>query len=63
MPSIGSFSRYADLMDKGRPPDEIWEERLAFFREGIPIVEGLTNVGYGERSSSGFRFRSPCSGA
>jgi kynurenine formamidase len=44
MPSIGSFSRYADLMDKGRPPEEVWEERLAFFREGIPIVEGLTNV-------------------
>jgi kynurenine formamidase len=44
MPSIGSFSRYADLMDKGRPPQEIWEERLAFFREGIPIVEGLTNL-------------------
>ncbi len=44
MPSIGSFSRYADLMDKGRPPEEVWEERLAFFREGIPIVEGLTNL-------------------
>lgn len=45
MPSIGSFSRYADLMDKGRPPDEVWEERLAFFERDIPIVEGLTNIG------------------
>lgn len=45
MPSIGSFSRYADLMDKGRPSEEVWEERLAFFKEGIPIIEGLTNIG------------------
>lgn len=44
MPSIGSFSRYADLMDKGRSPEEIWEERLVLFQKGIPIVEGLTNV-------------------
>ena len=44
MPSIGSFSRYADLMDKGRPPEDVWEERLAFLRKDIPIVEGLTNL-------------------
>jgi kynurenine formamidase len=45
MPSIGSFSRYADLMDKNRPPEEVWAERLAFFQAGIPVVEGLTNLG------------------
>jgi kynurenine formamidase len=45
MPSIGSFSRYADLMDKGRPPEDVWEERLAFLRKDIPIIEGLTNLG------------------
>lgn len=44
MPSIGSFSRYADLMDKGRPPDEVWAERLAFLSKDIPIIEGLTNL-------------------
>jgi kynurenine formamidase len=45
MPSIGSFSRYADLMDKGRPSEEVWAERLEFFSKDIPIIEGLTNVG------------------
>ncbi|HVO25521.1 MAG TPA: cyclase family protein [Candidatus Margulisiibacteriota bacterium] len=52
MPSIGSFSRYADLMDKNRPPEEVWAERLAFFQAGIPVVEGLTNLGrlMGERN-------------
>jgi arylformamidase len=46
MPSIGSYSRYADLMDKDRPPEEVWAERLAFSKEGIPVVEGLANVGH-----------------
>jgi kynurenine formamidase len=46
MPSIGSYSRYADLMDKNRPPEEVWAERLAFFQAGIPVVEGLTNLGH-----------------
>lgn len=46
MPSIGSFSRYADLMDKNRPPEEVWAERLAFFQAGIPVIEGLTNLGH-----------------
>lgn len=45
MPSIGSLSRYADLMDKGRPPEEVWAERLAFAQAGIPVVEGLSNLG------------------
>jgi arylformamidase len=45
MPSIGSFSGYADLMERNRPPDEVWAERLAFFHAGIPVVEGLANVG------------------
>ena len=46
MPSIGSFSRYADLMDKNRPPEEVWAERLVFFQQGIPVIEGLTNLGH-----------------
>lgn len=45
MPSIGSFSRYADLMDKNRPPEEIWAERIALLGAGIPVIEGLANVG------------------
>lgn len=46
MPSIGSLSRYADLMDKNRPPEEVWAERLAFSQAGIPVIEGLANVGH-----------------
>ena len=46
MPSIGSFSRYADLLDKNRPPEEVWAERLALSREGIPVIEGLANMGH-----------------
>jgi kynurenine formamidase len=46
MPSIGSFSRYAELMEKGRPPEEVWAERLAFMQVGIPVIEGLTNLGH-----------------
>lgn len=46
MPSIGSFSRYADLMDKNRPPEEVWAERLAFSQAGIPVIEGLSNLGH-----------------
>lgn len=44
MPSIGSFTRYAELMEKDRPPAEVWAERLAFSTAGIPVVEGLTNI-------------------
>ncbi|MFQ5665823.1 MAG: cyclase family protein [Candidatus Binatia bacterium] len=44
MPSIGNYQRYADLMDKDRPPEEVWAERLAFFQAGIPVIEGLTNL-------------------
>jgi kynurenine formamidase len=46
MPSIGSFSRYAELMEKGRLPEEVWAERLAFMQLNIPVVEGLTNLGH-----------------
>ena len=46
MPSIGSFNRYAELMEKGRPPEEVWAERLALMQAGIPVVEGLTNLGH-----------------
>lgn len=45
MPSIGSISRYADLLQKDRPPQEIWAERLAFSEHDIPVIEGLTNLG------------------
>jgi arylformamidase len=45
MPSIGSLSRYADLMDKNRPPEEVWAERIALAKAGIPVIEGLANVG------------------
>lgn len=45
MPSIGGFNRYADLMEKNRPPEEVWAERLAFSQASIPVIEGLTNLG------------------
>jgi arylformamidase len=45
MPNIGSLSHYADLMDKNRPPEEIWAERIALAKAGIPVVEGLANLG------------------
>ena len=45
MPNIGSLSRYADLMDKNRPPEEVWAERIALAKEGIPVIEGLVNLG------------------
>jgi len=39
-------------MDKNRPPEEVWAESLAFFQAGIPVVEGLANLGHllGERN-------------
>lgn len=46
MPSIGSFDRYANLMDKSRPPEEVWAERLEFSKAGIPIIEGLANMAH-----------------
>jgi len=46
MPSIGNFNHYVDLMDKDRPPEEVWAERLALFQAGIPVVEGLTNLAH-----------------
>ena len=46
MPSIGSFDRYANLMDKGRPPEEVWAERLEFSKAGIPVIEGLGNMAH-----------------
>lgn len=46
MPSIGSFDRYANLMDKGRPPEEVWAERLEFSKAGIPVIEGLANMAH-----------------
>lgn len=44
VPSIGSYRHYADLMDKNRPPEEVWSECLAFFQAGIPVIEGLSNL-------------------
>ena len=47
-PSIGNFHRYADLMDKGRPPEDVWAERLAFEspnpKDSIPVIQGLANL-------------------
>lgn len=50
-PSIANYRRYAELMDKGSPVEEVWAERLVLFRSGIPVVEGLVNIGelLGER--------------
>lgn len=45
MPSIGSLSHYADLMDKNRAPEEVWEERIALAKADIPVIEGLANIG------------------
>jgi kynurenine formamidase len=44
MPSIGSLSHYADLMDKNRAPEEVWEERIALAKADIPVIEGLSNI-------------------
>jgi len=44
MPSIGSLSHYADQMDKNRPLEEVWAERLEFTKEHIPVIEGLANI-------------------
>jgi arylformamidase len=44
MPSIGSFEQYARMLEDGRPPEDVWAERLPFFEAGIPVIEGLTNL-------------------
>jgi kynurenine formamidase len=44
MPSIGSFERCAELLEHGRPPEEVWAEHLPFFQTGIPVIEGLINL-------------------
>jgi arylformamidase len=44
MPNIGSFEQSWKLLEKDRQPEEVWAERLAFFRAGIPVIEGLTNL-------------------
>ncbi len=46
MPSIGSMHRYAELLEKDRPPEEVWAERLVLFHAGIAVIEGLTNLGH-----------------
>lgn len=45
MPSLGNFQRYADLMDRDRPPEEVWAPTLPLFNAGIPVIEGLVNMG------------------
>lgn len=44
MPSIGSFQQTWSLLERDRQPEEVWAERIPFFRAGIPIIEGLTNL-------------------
>lgn len=45
-PFLGSLQRYAESVAKGRDPEETWADRLPFFRAGIPVFEGLTNLEY-----------------
>ena len=44
LPSLGSLRRTADLMEKRRPPEEIWSSHVPFFEKDIPVVEGLVNL-------------------
>jgi arylformamidase len=44
LPSLGSLRRISDLMDKRRPPEEIWASHVPFFEKDIPVVEGLVNL-------------------
>ncbi len=45
MPSVGSLRAMADLMEKNRPPEEIWAAQVPFFQHEIPVIEGLVNLG------------------
>lgn len=44
LPSLGSLRRTADMMEKRRPPEEIWSSHVPFFEKDIPVVEGLVNL-------------------
>ncbi len=44
MPSLSSLRQVADLMEKGRPPEEIWSAHVPFFQADIPVIEGLVNL-------------------
>jgi len=44
MPSVGSLRLMAELMEKNRPPEEIWAAQVPFFQHDIPIIEGLANL-------------------
>lgn len=44
LPSLGSLRRTAELMEKRRPPEEIWSSHVPFFEKDIPVVEGLVNL-------------------
>ena len=44
MPSAGSLKRYGALMAEDPNTEHIFPEHLAFLRNEIPLIEGLTNV-------------------
>lgn len=44
LPSLGSLRRISDMMEKQRPPEEIWASHVPFFEKDIPVVEGLVNL-------------------
>ena len=45
MPSLGSFARYAQLIEEGRTGSEnIFPEHYAFLSRDIPNIEGLANL-------------------
>lgn len=44
LPSLGSLRRISDMMEKQRPPEEIWASHVPFFEKDIPVIEGLVNL-------------------
>jgi len=44
MPSIDSFQQGAQLLDRNRPPEEVWAAHLPLFEAGIPVIEGLVHL-------------------
>jgi kynurenine formamidase len=32
------------MMERQRPPEEIWASHVPFFEKDIPVVEGLVNI-------------------
>ncbi len=44
MPSIDSFQEGTQLLERNRPPEEVWAAHIPFLEAGIPIVEGLVHL-------------------